>query len=46
MESDTIESLLTSDGHLVITGKVKGSENIHERTINIEREPVKTDSEK
>ena len=30
--------MLTNDGHLVVKGKVKGSEDIPERTINITRE--------
>ena len=38
MEIDSIESMFTNDGHLVVKGKVKGSEDIPERTINITRE--------
>lgn len=33
-----MESLLTEDGQLIITAKVKGAENIKERVINIQRE--------
>ena len=30
--------MFTNDGHLVVKGKVKGSEDIPERTINITHE--------
>jgi len=38
VESECIESLLTSDGQLVIKGVVTGKENVQERVVNIARE--------
>ena len=33
-----MESMFTNEGHLVVRAKIKGSEDIPERTINITRE--------
>ncbi len=47
VDVDSMESMFTSEGHLVIRAKVKGSENVQERTINISREePAAGDKEK
>ena len=42
---DTIESTFTNEGQLIIRGRVKGAENVTERTINIEREAPKDDKD-
>nr|UQK61710.1 small heat shock protein [Eunice torquata] len=38
VETESFESQLTTDGFLVIKGKVKGAEDVTERVINITRE--------
>ena len=44
VDAESIESLYSGDA-LVIRGKVKGSENVQERVIDIKAEP-KTDEAK
>jgi crystallin alpha B len=47
VETDSVESQLTTDGYLVIKGKVRGAEDVKERVINIIREePSKEKSNK
>ncbi len=38
VDPESLESLLTNEGHLVVRGKVKGAEDIKERTIDIQKE--------
>ncbi len=38
VDVDTVESLFTSDGYLVVRAQVKGAENVRERKIHINRE--------
>ena len=38
VDVESMESMFTNEGHLVVRAKIKGSEDIPERTINITRE--------